>query len=57
MREITHELGTKNVNGILTKVVRKYFVHDKAKDYFKESHSQFSKEERKAAKYNYKNNR
>ena len=57
MREITHELGTKNLNGSLTKVIRKYFVHDKAKDYFKESHSQFSKEERKAAKYNYKNNR
>lgn len=53
MEKITHEIETRR-DGI--KIVRNYFVHEKAKDYFKLSHSEFTKDERKIAKFKHKKN-
>lgn len=56
MQEITHIIGTKTVNGQPVNIVRKHFLCGESKDYFAATHKEFSKEEKKAAKQQYKAN-
>lgn len=51
MKFVSHEIETKK-NG--QKIVRNFFIYDKAISYIKEVSKEFSKDEKKQAKLNYK---
>ena len=51
MKFVSHEIETKK-NG--QKIVRNFFIYDKAVSYIKEVSKEFSKDEKKQAKFNHK---
>ena len=52
MKFVSHEIGLKKDG---KKIVRNFFIYDKAKSYFVELSKEFTKDEKKQAKLNYKN--
>lgn len=52
MKFVSHEIETKKDG---KKIVRNFFIYDKAKSYFVELSKEFTKDQRKEAKLNYKN--
>ena len=56
MTEITHVLGTKQLEGKTINIVRNHFLHEEPRDIFKEIHKEFTYDQKKAAKINHKNN-
>lgn len=53
MREITHTVDTKVVDGKLTKIVRNYFVYNSI-NWLVEAQSHFTKKEKKEAKLSHR---
>lgn len=50
MIELRHVVDSRTVNGKLVNICRNFFVYDKPKDYFKNTHKEFSHDEKKIAK-------
>lgn len=51
----TQVLGTRIVDGKPSEIVRHQIICDEPRDIFAETHSEFSKDEKKQAKLNHKN--
>ena len=56
-QQVTNIIGTKVVDGKPINIVRHHFLNDEPEDSMAIAHSYFTKEERKAAKAQYKANR
>lgn len=56
MRELTHVVDTKTVNGKPVNIVRNYFVYDEPVNWLAKAHSYYTKLEKKTAKQLHKLN-
>lgn len=50
MRTITHEIGTKTLDGKKIPIVRNYFLHEDDTNYLTKAQSYFTKDQKKQAK-------
>lgn len=53
---VTHELGTKVIDGKNYMVVKHQIICEEPRDIFKEVHKEFTYDEKKQAKLNHKSN-